>query len=81
VSQRQRDHVKEYARSLRLGKEKNLSDKVCHDCAASTAKEKFRLEPEEQAAVDAWLDEKYLERTKRDEPVVDFPLFNVPGAH
>ena len=47
----------------------------------AAAREKFRLEPDEQAAVDEWLDGKYPERTKKDEPVVDFPLLEVPKAH
>ena len=79
MSQHQRDHVKEYARSLAVWKEKNLSDKVCHDCAAATAKEKVRLEPDEQKAVDEWLDGKYPKRLKKDPPdQSNAPLFDVP---
>jgi hypothetical protein len=77
MSERQRDHVKEYARALGVWREKNLSDKNCHEIAAATAKEKFRLEPDEQKAVDAWLDEKYPVRKKEDEKIL-YPLFDVP---
>jgi hypothetical protein len=77
ISQRPRDHIIEYRRSLAVWREKNLSVKICHECAAASTKEKFRLEPEEQLAVDAWLDEKYPER-KKEMPPDDFPLFDVP---
>ena len=79
MSERQRDHVKEYARSLAVWKEKNLSDKICRDCAAASTKEKSRLEPDEQQAVDAWLDERYPARVKKDlADHSDAPLFDVP---
>lgn len=45
MSQQQRAHVLSHMCSVTVWNEKNLSDKICHDCAAATAKEKFRLEP------------------------------------
>ena len=77
MSERQRDHAKEYIRQLNLNKERNLGEKMCHGIAAAVAKEKFRLEPEEQLAVDAWLDERYPARKKEEEKIV-YPLFDVP---
>ena len=40
MSQRQRDHAKEYIRQLNLNKERNLGEKMCHGIAAAVAKEK-----------------------------------------
>ena len=79
MSRQQRDHVKEYTRTLGLNRSRNLGEKMCHDIAAAVARKKFRLGPEEQAAVDAWLDEKYPVRTKEDNKIV-YPLFEVARA-
>ena len=79
VSQRQRDHAKEYMRGLAVWREKNLSDRVCQDCAAAPAEAKFRPGPEEQAAVDAWLDEKYPVRKKEEEKLL-YPFFDMLSA-
>ena len=68
MSERQLDHVKEYGRSLRLSRERNFSDRMCHDIASAVAREKFRLEPDEQKAVDEWLDKKYPELLKMEPP-------------
>lgn len=77
MSQQQRDHVVEYKRALAVWEAKNISEKNCHELAAATAKEKFSLEPDEQRAVDAWLDEKYPVRKKAEEKIL-YPLFDVP---
>ena len=62
-----------------MWKVKNLGEKMCHNLATAAAKEKFRLEPDEQAVVDAWLDVKYPERVKKDPPdQSNAPLFDVP---
>jgi hypothetical protein len=68
MSERQREHVKEYRRSLAAWKAKNLGEKMCHDLAAAVAKDRHRLEADEQAAVDAWLDERYPERKAKPKP-------------
>jgi hypothetical protein len=58
-------------------REKNLSDKNCHDIAAAAAGEQYALGPEERAAVDEWLDERYPERKKEVEKIAH-PPFDVP---
>ena len=81
MSERQREHVQEYGRSLRLSRERNFSDRMCHDIASAVAREKFRLEPDEQKAVDEWLNKKYPERLKKDPAdQSNAPLFDVPTA-
>jgi hypothetical protein len=81
MSERQRDHVKEYGRSLAAWRAKNLGEKMCHDLAAAVAKERFKLEPDKQAEVDAWLDDRYPERKAKPNPDAPPSLFDdVPRA-
>jgi hypothetical protein len=77
MSTLQHNYAKEYIRSLKVWREKNIGTKACHELAAATARDKFKLEPDELKAVDAWLDEKFPER-KKEEPRGDMPLFEVP---
>ncbi len=65
MSQQQRDHVKRYGESLRIWKEKNMGERMCHDLASETARTKFKLSDDEQKEVDAWLDERYPMRRTR----------------
>lgn len=68
MSDRQRDHVKRYMKSFAEWKEKNLGAEMSHQLAAAVAREEFKLDAEEQRAVDEWLDEKFPERKKKREP-------------
>ena len=67
MGQQPRDHVKRCVSSFKRWKEKNLSEHHCHTVAAAIARKEFPLSEDEQREVDAWLDERYLARTKKVE--------------
>ena len=73
-------HVLRYKRTLRRWKEANLDDGLCHRLAGIEAHKAFPLPEEQQAEVDAWLDGKYPERSKRDDGSIEYPPMDVPRA-
>lgn len=73
MSEQQRGYVQRYMKSLKGWREKSLGERMCHNLAAATAADVFRLSPEEQREVDAWLDEKFPERKAEGKPKDDGP--------
>ena len=84
VSRPQRDYVKLYRASLRGWKDKLLPERNCHELAEAYARERVRLGPDEQRAVDDWLNEQYPVRLKpkherwKDDP--PSPWDKLPGV-
>lgn len=74
---RQYQHILRYKRALAHWKATNLGESLCHRAAAGAAKADHPLDPDEQAAVDRWLDEQYPVRTKKEEKVLDYPVRDV----
>jgi hypothetical protein len=72
-------HVLRYKQTLKRWLEANLGAEMCHKLAGIEARKAFPLLDEQQAEVDAWLDERYPER-KRVEDEIDYPLREVPRA-
>jgi hypothetical protein len=73
-------HILRYKRALAYWKAAHLGEQLCHRAAAGAAKDDHPLAPEEQSAVDKWLDEKYPVRTKKGEKILEYPLRDVMRA-
>ena len=67
MSQQQRDHVKRYVSSLSKWKNKYVGERSCHELAGGVARQESPLGTDEQREVDAWLDERYSVRIRKDD--------------
>jgi hypothetical protein len=63
----QQEHASRYMTNLTKWQDRKMSEALCHILAATFTREEFPLSENDQRAVDAWLDEKFPVRTKKED--------------